>query len=104
VTLRAVVAEMRQNTSNGTAEIASPAEGNGSAPGIELRLSEEQFHAHLEGLTRGWGGISKMARIWGVDPTDLSRVVRRIQTAGPKLLKALNVRIEKSYVITVDTD
>src|SRR5262245_59310250 len=82
---------------------AGGVDSSASAPGTELRLTEEQFHAVLEGFVGGWGQLSKMAKKWGVDPTDLSRVLRRIQGPGPKLLKALNVRIERVYVMTVET-
>lgn len=71
-------------------------------PQTELRLSEEQLVEFLKQLTSKRGQVTAMAAIWGINNSELSKVLRGLQGPGPKLLNALNARKETVYVMTVE--
>lgn len=98
------------STENQTQSNNETANGNGDAaqvvslPAATFTLTKSEFIAFLKTLTGKRGGITQMSRQWGVDNSELSKVLRGKQEPGPKLLKAVGARVEKVYQVTVETE
>jgi hypothetical protein len=61
----------------------------------------DDFPAELERLAQRYGGISAMARRFGIDKANLHKAIRGKRPPSPTLLSRLKARKRIAYVIPV---
>jgi len=66
---------------------------------LVIRLTEAEFLERLSIAAKRASGVNELARRWGVDSSNLAKVIRGERRPGAQLLERLRAREERFYVL-----